>query len=122
MVKRVKDQEEATIKYRHEILLCGQEQGVSAACRKYRISRTLYYRWHKRFDEMGLTGLKDRVRHFVPPNKAELAVEQAVLDAIVAFPDYGPQSIAWLLEDQDLIISSSRLSLSTHPVRLLTPS
>lgn len=107
MVKGIKDQEEEIIKRRHEILLCGQEEGVSAACRKYRISRTLYYRWHKRFEEMGLTGLRDRIRHFVPPNKAELAVEQAVLDAIVAFPDYGPQSIAWLLEDQDLIISSS---------------
>jgi transposase len=107
MLKAVKDQEEAIIKHRHEILLCGQEQGVSAACKKYRISRTLYYRWHKRFDEQGLAGLKDQVRHFVPPNKSALAVEQAVLDAIVSFPDYGPQSIAWLLEEQDLKISSS---------------
>ncbi len=107
MVKSVKAHEDATIKRRHEILLCGQEQGVSVACKKYRISRTLYYRWHKRFDEQGLAGLKDQVRHFVPPNKSALAVEQAVLDAIVLFPDYGPQSIAWLLEDQDLIISSS---------------
>jgi transposase len=107
MVKAVKDQEEATIKRRHEILLCGQQQGVSAACKKYRISRTLYYRWHKRFDEQGLAGLKDQVRHFVPPNKSALTVEQAVLDAIVSFPDYGPQSIAWLLEEQDLKISSS---------------
>lgn len=107
MVKSVKAHEDAIIKRRHEILLCGQEQGVSAACKKYRISRTLYYRWHKRFEKQGLAGLKDQVRHFVPPNKSALAVEQAVLDAIVSFPDYGPQSIAWLLEDQDLSISSS---------------
>jgi len=107
MPKSVRAQEEITIKLRHEILLCGQEEGVSAACKKYKISRTLYYRWHKRFDEQGLEGLKDQVRHYLPPNKAALAVEQAVLDAIVSFPDYGPQSIAWLLEDQDIIISSS---------------
>ncbi|AWW25562.1 helix-turn-helix domain-containing protein [Acetobacterium carbinolicum] len=105
MLKAIKEQE--TIKRRHEILLCGQEQGVSAACKKYKISRTLYYRWLKRFDEKGLAGLKDQVRHYVPPNKSDLAMELAVLDAIVSFPDYGPQSIAWLLEDRDLIISSS---------------
>ncbi len=107
MGKSGKDQEAETIRRRHEILLYGQEQGVTAACKKYQISRTLYYRWYKRFEREGLTGLKNQVRHYVPPNKSELAVEQAVLDAIVAFPDYGPQSIAWLLEDQKIGISCS---------------
>jgi len=107
MKKFLRDNEAEQVKIRHEILLCGQEQGVSAACKKYKISRTLYYRWHKRFDDMGLAGLKNQARHYVPPNKSDLAVELRVLDAIVAFPDYGPQSIAWLLDDQKLIISSS---------------
>jgi transposase len=33
---------------------------VAAACRYYGISRTVFYRWKKRYEDGGLDGLKDR--------------------------------------------------------------
>lgn len=40
----------------------GEPRQVARTCRYSGISRTAYYRWKKRFDELGEAGLADRPR------------------------------------------------------------
>ncbi|MFM8858259.1 MAG: helix-turn-helix domain-containing protein [Actinomycetota bacterium] len=35
-------------------------RNVAATCRHYGISRTVFYRWKRRYEDEGLEGLKDR--------------------------------------------------------------
>lgn len=98
--KVTKEQRELILKY-------GAEHGISKACRKYSISRTIYYRWKKRFDESGFEGLTDRVRHFIPVNKLTVQIEQTLFIKITEHPDYGPLSLKWLLEEDEIYISAS---------------
>jgi transposase len=38
----------------------GEPRQVARTCRYFGISRTAFYRWQKRFDELGEAGLADR--------------------------------------------------------------
>ena len=96
-----------TKEQREEILSYGSEHGISSACRKYSISRTIYYRWQKRYEESGIEGLKDRTRHFIPVNKLTPQVEETLFRKVAEHPDYGPLSLKWLLEEEKIYISSS---------------
>jgi transposase-like protein len=51
--------------WRLKILRSSQEEPrqVARTCRYFDISRTLFYRWKRRFDELGEAGLADRPRH-----------------------------------------------------------
>ena len=107
MIHSTSNSDDVKVKKRREILLCGKEKGVSFACKQYNISRTLYYRWLKRFEADGLDGLKDRLRTYVPPNKSNYELEILILNAIEDYPKYGPQSISWLIEEQNIKLSAS---------------
>ena len=48
----------AILRHREEVSGC-----VAATCRYYRISRTRFSKWRRRYDEDGLDGLRDRSRH-----------------------------------------------------------
>lgn len=89
------------------ILSEGFDHGVSETCRKHNISRTLYYRWLKRYKISGMDGLNDIKKDFTPSNKTEASVEHTVLDLIRTYPDYGPRAIKYLLEELDIKISES---------------
>ncbi|MDC7235314.1 MAG: helix-turn-helix domain-containing protein [Spirochaetales bacterium] len=92
---------------REKILLYGREHGISEACRKFSVSRTIYYRWKKRFENEGHEGLKDRIRNFVPVNKIKQEIEERLFEKVAEHPDYGPLSLKWLLEDEHIYISAS---------------
>jgi transposase len=96
-----------TKEQREEILSYGKEHGISLACRKYSISRTIYYRWKKRFEDTGIEGLKNRTRHFIPVNKLTAQIEQSLFKKVAEHPDYGPLSLKWLLEEEKIYISAS---------------
>lgn len=96
-----------TKEQRKEILSYGKEHGISSACRKYSISRTIYYRWKKRFEETGIEGLKDKTRQFTPVNKLTPQIEQSLFKKVAEHPDYGPLSLKWLLEEEKIYISAS---------------
>jgi len=51
------------------IITEGLTSGVSTTCRKHGISRTLFYRWLKRYKEAGLSGLSTAKRVSPPHNK-----------------------------------------------------
>ncbi|HAS74072.1 MAG TPA: hypothetical protein DCS67_08000 [Clostridiales bacterium UBA8960] len=103
----------------------GQENGVSATCIKYGISRTLYYRWLNRYKAFGFDGLYPIKKTFVPVNKTPTQTVDSVLMLIKRYPAYGPREIKYLLEEIGLIISESavynimkREGLSTKEKRL----
>lgn len=89
------------------IIIEGQKNGVSITCRKYNISRTIYYRWLKRYKDRGIEGLNDIKRNFVPVNKTSTEIENAIFNLIKIYPNYGPKAIKYLLEEIGHNISES---------------
>lgn len=107
-----------------KILLAGQSEGVKACCARYGISRTLYYRWLKRYTSLGLAGLDARRKHFTPANKTAPALVRVILDMVRNNPAYGPRELAYRLEDMGHRLGESavynvlrRESLSTRAQR-----
>jgi len=107
------------------ILSEAQKTGVSSTCAKYGISRTLYYRWLKRYKTYGLDGLDPVKKVFVPINKTPTPIEESSLSLIRSYPSYGPREIKYLLEEIGHKISESavynimkRHDLSTNEKRI----
>ena len=92
---------------RFQIISEAQQNGITATCKKYNISRTIYYRWLKRYQTLGYDGLADVKKNFVPVNKTLPAVEKSVLNLIKSYPSYGPRAIKYLLEEIGFDISES---------------
>lgn len=90
-----------------KIISEGQKNGVSATCEKYCISRTVYYRWLKRYQSMGIDGLDTIKKNFVPTNKTSPNTEIVILDLIKNYPNYGPKGIKYLLDEMGYDISES---------------
>ncbi|PKM95048.1 MAG: hypothetical protein CVU84_06920 [Firmicutes bacterium HGW-Firmicutes-1] len=85
----------------------GQINGVSATCLKYNISRTIYYRWLKRYKTRGIEGLDDIRKDFSPTNKTSTEIENALFRLIKTYPHYGPKAIKYLLAEIGYNISES---------------
>jgi hypothetical protein len=58
----------------------GEPRQVARTCRYFGISRTAYYRWKRRFDELGAAGLADRPR---APHRSPRATPPAVISKIL---------------------------------------
>ncbi len=68
---------------------------VTQACREAGISRTVFYRWRKRFLRYGPDGLLPRpTRPTRWPRQATPALEHAVLAYALLWPTHGPARIA----------------------------
>jgi len=103
----------------------GQKYGVTVTCEKHGISRTLYYRWLKRYEIFGIEGLDSGRRNAVPVNKASDEIVEHVVMLIRSYPGYGPREIKYLLEEIGHDVSEScvynimkRLDLSTKEKRV----
>lgn len=90
-----------------KIISEGQKLGVSRTCKKYDISRTLYYRWLKRYKEKGMNGLDEIDKKFTPPNKTASEVAQVILNLIKQYPTYGPREVKYLMDEMGMDISES---------------
>lgn len=82
--------------WRLKILRSSQEEPrqVARTCRHFGISRTLFYRWKRRFDELGEAGLADRPR---TPHRSPRATPPAVVSKILYLRQqyhFGPGRIA----------------------------
>lgn len=66
-----------------QILREGESQGVELTCRKYQISRSLFYNWKNRFDRQGPDGLAPRY-HRVDPRVKALEKENERLRKIIS--------------------------------------
>lgn len=89
------------------IIIEGQKNGVSKTCKKYDISRTLYYRWLKRYKTNGINGLGNIRKKFSPKNKINNEIEEEILYLIKIYPRNGPREIKYLLEEIGYNISES---------------
>lgn len=83
------------------------KNGVSITCKKYDISRTIYYRWLKRFKAEGIDGLDDKKKNFIPKNKISNRVESSILELVKTYPSYGPRALMYLLDELEYNISES---------------
>lgn len=65
----------AVIRHAQEV-----SHNVSKTCRYYGISRNLYYKWYRRYEEEGVAGLRDRSRRpLTRPNATDLEVIGKIL-------------------------------------------
>ena len=92
---------------RFQIISEGQKNGISETCRRYGISRTLYYRWLKRYKSFGLKGLDDAEKQFIPVNKTSPEITMTCLSIIKNHPLIGPREIKYRLEEIGYDISES---------------
>ena len=71
---------------------------VTQACREAGISRTLFYRWRRRYLRYGADGLRPRpIRPTRWPRQAIPALEHAVLAYALLWPTQGPARLAMQL-------------------------
>ena len=66
-----------------QILREGESNGVDITCRKYQISRSLFYNWKNKFDRQGPDGLIPRY-HKVDPAVKALEKENERLRKIIS--------------------------------------
>lgn len=92
---------------RFKIISEGLKNGISLTCRKYDVSRTIYYRWLKRYKSHGIDGLDDKKKDFIPQNKTDMIIEHSIFDLIKIYPDYGPRALKYLLDELGYKISES---------------
>ena len=75
--------------WRLKILRCSQEEPrqVARTCRHFGISRTVLYRWKRRFAELGEAGLADRpdpreARHEPAAGKSEVPTASEAVETV----------------------------------------
>ena len=88
--------EESVLRHRLAVMQRAAALGnVSQACREFEISRTLFYRWRKRFTRYGRDGLRPRpTRPSRWPRQAVPALEHQVVAYALLWPTHGPARIA----------------------------
>jgi transposase InsO family protein len=115
--------------FRLRVLKRAEELGnVSAACREAGISRTLYYRWRKRFTHYGIDGLHPRRTAARPgrPVQLDTTKERRIVAMALTWPTWGPQRVSDQLRMEGVTVSATtvwralhRLGLGTRAQRLL---
>ena len=115
--------------FRLHVLQRAEELGnVSAACREAGISRTLFYRWKKRFTRYGIDGLHPRRNKSSPGRRPQLdsTKERKVVAMALSWPAWGPKRLSLQLERESVVVSPTtvwralrRLGLGTRVQRLL---
>jgi len=78
-----KSKRKFSIEEKLSILQEGENQGVELTCRKYNLSRSLYYRWRHMFNRRGPDGLTPQY-HRVDPEVRALEKENERLKKIIA--------------------------------------
>ena len=114
---------------RLRVLQRAEELGnVSAACREAGISRTLYYRWRKRFTRYGIDGLHPRRTASRPgrPVQLDTTKERRIVAMALTSPTWGPHRVSDQLALEGVTVSATtvwralhRLGLGTRAQRLL---
>lgn len=113
---------------RLRVLELAQQLGnVTEACQQLGISRSLFYRWRKRFESYGADGLhpKRTAARRGRPSTVTPEQERAVIALALAGPSFGPQRLADQLSSQGIRLAPStihrllrRVGLGTRRERL----
>ena len=98
--------EQSIVERRLHVITRARELGnVSAACREAGISRTLFYRWRKRFERYGADGLNPRLTQAKVGRPVETPpqVERLVIAWALSWPTWGCRRIAAQLRFLELV-------------------
>ena len=109
--------------FRLHVLQRAKELGnVSAACREVGISRTLYYRWEKRFALYGIDGLHPRRSATRPgrPVQLDTTKERKIVALALSWPTWGPQRLSLQLQREGVVVSPTTVWRALHRLRLGT--
>lgn len=101
--------EMAEIKRRLKVLQLADRIGsVVDACKQTEFSRTQFYHYKKRYEEMGIEGLRP-ISNVVKnhPQTTPEVVKQRIISLSIENPDNGAQYLAELLKEEGTILSST---------------
>ena len=85
-----------------------KNKNISCTCKVFNLSRTVYYKWLKRFSKLGYLGLQDKKRAKPKmPNQIKPDKERIILNYIIAYPTHGPRRIANELRQQGITVSEA---------------
>ena len=102
-----KDERIASFKY-SVLQHTRKHKNITFTCKVFQISRTVYYKWLKRFSKLGYLGLQDKVKRKPKvPNQIKPDKEKIILNYIIDYPTHGPRRIANELKQQEIIISDT---------------
>jgi transposase InsO family protein len=95
--------------YKYSVLQHARKHNnITYTCQVLNVSRTVYYKWLKRFSQLGYLGLQDKVRTKPKmPNQIKPDKEQIILNYIIAYPTHGPRRMANELKQQGITISDT---------------
>ena len=109
--------------FRLRVLHRAKELGnVSAECREAGISRTLYYRWKKRFTQYGSDGLHPRRTATRPgrPVQLDTTKQRRILAMALTWPTWGPQRVSDQMRREGVAVSATTVWRALHRVGLGT--
>lgn len=93
---------------KHQILMQGAiGNNVSEICKAAGISRTIYYQWKNAYNRHGMSGLAEKPRKPVMPNKVDKKSERLILQHAAKFPEDGPKRISYELQDEGVQVGES---------------
>lgn len=85
-----------------------KHKNVISTCKQFNLSRTTYYEWLRRFNQLGYLGLKDQERSKPRmPNQIKPEYETIIYNYIIDYPTHGPRRIAYELKIQGITISET---------------
>jgi len=95
--------------YKYSVLQHARKHNnVTYGCREFNISRTVYYKWLKRFNKLGYPGLQNKEKTKPRmPNQIKPDKEQIILNYIIDYPTHAPRRIANELKQQRMTISDT---------------
>ena len=101
--------DERIASYKYSVLQHAREhKNITYTCKILNVSRTVYYKWLKRFSKLGYLGLQDKKKAKPKmPNRIKPDKEQIILNYIIEYPTHGPRRIANELRQQDITISET---------------
>ena len=85
-----------------------KHNNITYSCREFNISRTVYYKWLKKFSKLGYLGLQDKQKAKPKmPNQLNKNKEKIILNYIIEYPTHGPRRIANELRQQGNTVSET---------------
>ena len=85
-----------------------KNKNISNTCRLFNVSRTVYYKWIKRFNKLGYSGLVNRQKSKPKmPNQIKPEYETIIYNYIRDYPTHGPRRISNELKAQGILISET---------------
>lgn len=98
--------DKTVMEQRLELVLLGSVEGtnVSQLCKRYGISRKVFYKWQKRYRQQGEAGLMDLDRRpKASPRQIDSSVEDRVVKLRKQNPEWGARKLRVLLEREQTV-------------------